>query len=172
MTQKGVRDLYEYLSAAWPLVIKPGVDEAWKTAKMRELYQTHRSHGDREVLAAYQKWTEENDKFPTTKNIINEIKWARVLHSTAGRENETYWPMDFFDKDGNEWTIGSFKRADFINHLRNPNKLQPEEWERRFKSTRSRLWRETHPELTPAAKAYAERITNEIRAYQERTVKQ
>lgn len=167
MTQNGVNDLYLYLAAAWPLVIKPGVDEGWKRAKMRELYQTYREYRDDEVLRAFQKWTEENDKFPTTKNIINELKWARTAKAVRGRENEKLWPMDWMDKDGNEWTWGSFKRADFVNHPRNPNRLDPEEWERRFKIQRRQWWKEHAPELTPAQEAWRQRMVASIKAYVE-----
>ena len=139
MTQQGVVNLYEYLGAAWPLVIRPGVDDQWKRAKYRELFQTYRPYTDDEVMEAFQKWTGENEKFPTTKNIINEIIWARRIKSTKGKENTELWPMDFIKADGSEWTYGSFKRDDFVNHHRNPDHLQPEEWERRFRITRKRI---------------------------------
>lgn len=163
MTQQGARDLYDYLSVAWPLVIRPGIDERWKMNKMRELYQTYRDYTDAEVQRAFQKWTEENEKFPTTKNILNEIKWARVLRSTAGRENEERWPMDWIDKDGHEWSWGSFKRSDFLQHPGNPNQLQPEEWERRCKAQRRQWYKDNLPEPSPQAKAWAARITAQIR---------
>lgn len=138
MTQQGVVSLYEYLGAAWPLVIRPGVDDQWKRSKYRELFQTYRSYTDEEVLAAFQKWTEENEKFPSTKNILNEIKWARTI-KVGRKENEILWPMDIIYSDGTEYSYGSFTRSEFVNHPRNTEHLQPEEWERRFRKTRNRI---------------------------------
>ena len=141
MTQQGVTMLYEYLAAAWPLVIKPGVDEAWKRGKLKELYRTYDNYRDEEVLEAFQKWTDENDRFPTTKNILNEIRWARTIKA-GPKENETLWPMNIIYNDGNEYCYGCFKRVDFINHPRNPEHLDPEEWERRFRVTYSRVMKQ------------------------------
>lgn len=164
MTIQGVNELYQYLGAAWPLVIKPGVDEAWKKAKVRELYTTYSDYRDEEVLAAFQKWTEENEKFPTTKNILNEIKWARWLKVGAKQENEIYWPMDIIYDDGNEWTYGSFKREDFVNHPKNPDHLQPEEWERRFNARRRAILAKLYSvKDTPEAKYYAQKLMEQIR---------
>ena len=144
MTQGGVSELYAWLTAAWPLVIKPGASEQFQGAKMRELYKTYYDYRDEEVIAAFQKWTEENEKFPTTKNILNEIRWAKRLKVGGKKENTIYWPMDIIYENGDEWTYGSFKREDFVNHHRNPDHLEPEEWERRFKVRRAaiiqKLW--------------------------------
>ena len=150
MTQQGVVALYEYLGAAWPLVIKPGVDEQWKRAKMRELFTTYKEFKDEEVLEAFNKWTNENEKFPTTKNIINEIKWLQVKHAGGIKENEELHQAPIW-KDGEEQLISkggkiAWKRVEFVNQPWNPEKLQPEEWERRFKVTRAR-------ELAKEAKA-------------------
>lgn len=163
MTQGGVNELYLWLTAAWPLVIKPGASDEWQRAKKRELYQTYKEYTDKEVQAAFQKWTEENEKFPTTRAIINELKWTQVKKSTAGRENEERWPMCWLDRDGNEWSYGNFVRAEFLNHPRNPEHLQPEEWERRFNVTRCRWYKEHLPELTPAQKYWADHVTAFIR---------
>ena len=132
MTSGGVENLYMYLSTAWPLVIRPGAEPEWKRAKMRELYRTYEHYEDAEVLAAFQKWTNEQEKFPTTKNIMNELKWLQLKKSRK-QENEELWPMDFITKEGIEWSFGLFKRADFISHHRNPEGLDPEEWERRYR---------------------------------------
>ena len=74
MTNEGVKSLYLWLSAAWPEKIRPGVDDTWKRAKLIEMYGTWKEYDDAEVMEAYQKWTEENSKFPTTHDIINEIE--------------------------------------------------------------------------------------------------
>ena len=164
MTQQGVLELYEYLGAAWPLVIKPGIDETWKRNKLRELFRTYRSYKDEEVMEAFQKWTEEHEKFPTTKNIINEIQWARRMKNTEGKENAELWPMDFIKDDGSEWSYGFFKRSDFVNHKMNPDHLQPEEWERRFKIRRKQVLDRLYPlSDDPQAKYYARKFMEQIR---------
>lgn len=149
MTSGGVENLYMYLSTAWPLVIRPGAKPEWKRAKMRELYRTYEHYEDAEVIAAFQKWTNEQEKFPTTKNILNELKWMRMKRLKQ-QENEELWPMDFMAKDGTEWSYGLFRRSEFVNHPRNPEHLEPEEWERRFVLTRRRIidkiWKELKEE--------------------------
>lgn len=139
MTSGGVQELYMQMSVAWPLVIKPGADPEWKRARLQNMYRSFKEYEDAEVLEAFSKWTSEQEKFPTTKNLINEIEWARKRKWTANKENEELWPMDFITKEGIEWSFGLFKRADFIAHPRNTENLQPEEWERRFKLTRKRI---------------------------------
>lgn len=167
MTGNGVTEFYNRLSVAWPMVYKPGVSEEWKRSALKSYYDAFRDYTDAEALMALMKWTQENEKPPTIKNIINELKWARTAKAVRGRENEKLWPMDWMDKDGNEWTWGSFKRADFVNHPRNPNRLDPEEWERRFKIQRRQWWKEHAPELTPAQEAWRQRMVASIKAYVE-----
>jgi hypothetical protein len=142
MTQNGVNELYQYLGAAWPLVIRPGADETWKRVKMRELFQTYRDYDDAEVLEAFQKWTEQNEKFPTTKNIINEIKWVQAKKHVGNRENVELWQAPRWIH-GQETLIMhdgkiQWKRDEFVQQPWNPEHLQPEEWERRFMATRQR----------------------------------
>ena len=163
MTAEGVKMLYTWLTAAWPLVIKPGASEAYQNAKMRELYKTYKEYSDEEVTAAFQKWTEENEKFPTTKNVLNEIKWARRLKMPKGKENAIYWPMDVIYDDGNEWTYGSFKREAFINHPKNPDGIEPEEWERRYKIRRKAIYEKLYPlPDTPQVRHYTELFAEQI----------
>lgn len=163
MTNEGVKSLYLWLSAAWPEKIRPGVDDTWKRAKLIEMYGTWKEYDDAEVMEAYQKWTEENSKFPTTHDIINEIKWARV-QVVGERENEVLWSMDFIARDGTEWSFGSFKRSDFINHPRNREHLQPEEWERRFRVTRNRVLKEKFSRpLEPWQQKWADRIVEHLK---------
>ena len=148
MTKQGVIDLYTYLSTAWSLVVKPGASEGWKTAKLRELYQSYADFEDDEVLAAFQKWTQENEKFPTVKNIINEIMWSKVAR--RGKPiNERYF-MERIDNEGNEFLVMhdgkvSFTWDEFINLPCNKEHLDPDEWARRYekrrKTVRDRLWR-------------------------------
>lgn len=148
MTKQGVIDLYTYLSTAWSLVVKPGASEGWKTAKLRELYQSYADFEDDEVLAAFQKWTQENEKFPTVKNIINEIMWAKVAR--RGKPKDERYFMERIDNEGNEFLVMhdgkvSFTWDEFINLPCNKEHLDPDEWSRRYekrrKAVRDRLWR-------------------------------
>ena len=167
MTNEGIKSLYMWLSAAWPEKIRPGVDEAWKRAKLIEMYGTWKDYEDAEVMCAFQKWTEENSKFPTTHDIVNEIKWARVK-KVGTQENEELWPMDFIAKDGTEWSFGSFRRSDFINHPRNKEHLQPEEWEKRYKATRKRIYQKLYDRpMTPEQERWARAVTERIRRHKE-----
>ena len=141
MTQQGTVQLYEYLGAAWPLVIKPGVDVRWKQNKIMELFKTYLDYTDTEVMEAYQKWTEENEKFPTVKNIINEIRWLRARRGGKTENEELHQAPVWIDGQERLIMYGgkiAWKRVDFVNQIWNPEKLQPEEWERRFKATRAR----------------------------------
>lgn len=148
MTILGVEELYLWLTTAWPLVVKPGATEKWKRAKMQELHKTYRDYKDEDVMEAFQKWTEENERFPTTKNIINEIKWAAEKKHAGGRENEQLWYMDYITSDGTEWTYGSFRRSEFVNHPKNPDHIQPEEWERNYRKVRNQILNRLYEERT------------------------
>ena len=139
MTKQGVIDLYTYLSTAWSLVVKPGASEAWKTAKLRELYQSFADFNDDDVLAAFQKWTQENEKFPTVKNIINEIMWSNV--AKRGKPLDERYFMERIDNDGNESVViydGKirFTWDEFLAIPCNKEKLDPEEWARRYAKRR------------------------------------
>ena len=142
MTKQGVVELYTYLSTAWPLVVKPGASDAWKSAKLNELYETYRDFYNDEVLAAFQKWTAENDKFPTTKNIINEIEWARV--KKRGKDTTERYMMPIIDRNGVESVIESggkimFTWNEFLQIPLNRDHLDPIEWERRFNIRRRQI---------------------------------
>ena len=139
MTTDGVRQLYMWLSTAWPLVVKPSADEQWKRAKMNEIYGTFKEFDNLEVMKAYQTWTYDNDKYPTTKNIINEIKKERA-EALGKRENEELHQAPIW-KYGKELLLShdgciQWKRSEFVEMPFNPERLQPEEWERRFLITR------------------------------------
>lgn len=139
MTKQGVVELYTYLSTAWPLVVKPGASEVWKTAKLRELYTSFKDHDDKSVLEAFQKWTEENDKYPTLKNILNEIAWANVRR--RGKDPDERYMMERIYDDGTECVVMvggkiMFTWQEFITLPCNPEHLDPVEWERRFLNRR------------------------------------
>ncbi len=167
MTRQGVSNLFMWMMAAWPTVIKPGASESFQNAKMQELLKTYHDYDDAEVMAAFQRWSENNEKFPTTHNIINEMKWARAKAALKDRETEEYWPIDIILDDMTELTYGSYKRPEFLTHPKNPEHLQPEEWERRFRRRKQQLWLKIHGEPSPQAVEWANHITRQIRDYVE-----
>ncbi len=144
MTQQGAADMYMWLMAAWPQVIKSNSSEAFQNAKIRELFKTYEGYTDEEVSNAFQKWTDENEKFPTTKNIINEIKWARVRKSGKPVDPTERYTMEFITDDGTEYMViwngkASFTLEEFVNMPRNKDHLTPDEWERRFRARRKNV---------------------------------
>lgn len=144
MTQQGVAELYLWLMASWPLVIKPGASEAFQKAKMRELYETFREYTDAEVSGAFRKWTEEQEKFPTTKNIITEIRWAQARKNGKRVDPTQRYQMEVINEDGTEYLVEYngktvFSWDEFVNIPRNKDRLDPEEWERRYKARRRRI---------------------------------
>ena len=149
MTTAGVNELYTYLTTAWSLIVKPGASEGWKAAKLRELYTSYKDYTDNEVLEAWRKWTEENDKYPTLKNIINEIEWARVAKSRPKGDETKLYMMDRIYPDGNEVVVmyeGKilFTWDEFINLPCNTEHLDPDEWERRFVARRRQIVAKVH----------------------------
>lgn len=145
MTQNGVNELYNWLTASWPLVIRPQADEEWKRAKKRELYTTFKDYDDRDVISAFERWTEREPHFPTTSDIINEIKWYQVKSKIKASEGATYQMPVIFD-DGNEYIIDyngkiNFTWDEFKNLPRNKEHLDPDEWERRYDIRRRHILR-------------------------------
>lgn len=144
MTQRGAQELYMWLMAAWPLVIKPNASESFQIAKIQELFKTYKEYSDEEVAAAFQRWTDEHEKFPTTKNIITEIKWARARKNTKRVDPEARYNMEIIADDGTEYMVvwngkASFTLEEFVNMPRNKEHLDPEEWERRYKIRRKQI---------------------------------
>lgn len=137
MTTRGAQELYMWLMATWPGTIRPGASEDFVAAKVKQLLKIYEKYTDQEVMEACQRWAENNEKYPAPKNIINEIQWSKRVQTKG--ENEELWPMDFITKEGIEWSYGLFKRSVFVNHPKNPEHLEPEEWERRFVLTRRRI---------------------------------
>ena len=133
-----------WLMAAWPLVIKPNASESFQIAKIQELFKTYKEYSDEEVAAAFQRWTDEHEKFPTTKNIITEIKWARARKNTKRVDPEARYNMEIIADDGTEYMVvwngkASFTLEEFVNMPRNKEHLDPEEWERRYKIRRKQI---------------------------------
>ena len=145
MTQQGAKDLYLYLMAAWPGTFKPNASDEFKVAKMQELCKTYRDYTDVEVMNAYQKWAEENEKYPSIKNILTEIKFARALKGGKRVDPEKRYMMERIYKDGTEYAVMHdnkimFTWEEFLNLPCNPEHLDPEEWERRFQERRTQIY--------------------------------
>ena len=144
MTQQGVMDLYMYMMAQWPTQVKTWTSETFQKAKTQELYKTYREYTDAEVLTAFQKWAENEDKYPTTKQILTEIKWARARKNTKHTDPTARYNMEIITDDGTEYMVvwngkASFTLEEFMNIPRNKEHLDPEEWERRYKIRRKQI---------------------------------
>lgn len=144
MTRQGVVELYMWLTASWPLVIKPGASEAFQKAKQEELYKTFREYTDGEVRGAFEKWTSENERFPTTKNIITEIRWAQARKSGKRVDPTQRYQMEIITDDGTEYLVEyngktAFTWDEFVNIPRNKDRLDPEEWARRYSRRRKQI---------------------------------
>lgn len=143
MTQDGAIKLYQWLTTAWSLVVRPEAPDSWRKAKIRELYDTYKEYKDDEVLSAFKRWTEKEPKYPTTSDIINEIKWYQVKSKIKTTEGATY-QMPVIFEDGNEYVIEyngkiSFTWEEFKNIPRNKEHLDPDEWERRYNIRRKHI---------------------------------
>lgn len=167
MTKQGVKELYMWLTASWPLVIKPGASEDFQTAKLEELYKTYKAYNDVEVRAAFEKWAEENEKFPTTKNIITEIRFAKARAGKLVDPQKRYVMERIYD-DGTEYMVShngkaTFTWTEFVNLPCNPDHIDPEEWERRFKARRKAILAKLYPE-TPEKRAKADSLVAELKS--------
>ena len=148
MTQIEANSLYMWIMATWPGTIKPGASEQFQNAKIQELMRTFKGYDAELVLEGFEKWARENDKYPSTKQVINEIKWLQMRDRIGGRENEATFMLEQIDSHGNESVYEhngkiAFHRLEFVDLPVNPEHLQPEEWERRYGSQRRRILRRT-----------------------------
>lgn len=143
MTNEGIGNLYTWLTVAYPLQVRPGADEEWKRTKKRDLYRVFRNYEDTEVQAAYEKWSDEHVKYPTNKDIIDIIEWHRVKTRVKASSEQTYQMNIIFD-DGTEYVAEhdgkiNFTWNEFLDLPRNKDRLDPDEWERRFRIRRKRV---------------------------------
>lgn len=142
MTKKGVKELYTWLTASWPLVIRPGASETFQAAKLAELYATFKDYQDDQVTAAFREWTLEHETFPSTKNILDIIAWStpkRPQQDTGRR-----YMMERIDAEGNEGVVSSggkimFTWEEFRELPANTEHLDPEEWARRYRIRRKQV---------------------------------
>ena len=150
MTQQGAAELYMWLMAAWPLVIKANSSKAFQNAKIEQLFESYKGYSDEEVKHAYEKWTEENEKWPSTKNILTEIKWARARKGGKRVDPTERYQMEIITDDGTEFLVERngttmFTLEEFMNLPRNKDHLPPDEWERRYQARRKRMLRDGKP---------------------------
>ena len=141
LSSSDVKELYTWLSAGWPTVIRPGAPEEFVRMKCRELLHDFGGYDLETVREAIERCRKYGDKFPTTKAILNEIAWIYKQREAAKPEDERYgWPMEIVYPDGHEACYGVFTRERFVNHPKNTEHLQPEEWRRRFLKRRQQIY--------------------------------
>lgn len=162
MTRKEAADLMMLLMAKYPQVIRPNSSESFQKSFINELYGTYEPFEYEEVRNAILSWAEERGTYPSDSDIKNQIYWEQ---RNAYAEPEEKYSMDYIDKQGYEWSFGNFTREQFIAHPRNKDRLQPEEWHRRFMKTYWR-WHKEHGisgQLDPEKQRYYERKIAEAR---------
>ena len=144
MTQNGAKDLYYWLQAAFPKEYKTNASAEFQATKIRQIFDTYREFSDDEVRAAVQVWAENNEKAPTIKNMLTELKWARARKNTKHTDPTARYNMEIITDDGTEYMVmwngkASFTLEEFMNIPRNKEHLDPEEWERRYKIRRKQI---------------------------------
>lgn len=144
MTQEGAKKTYYWLQAAFPKDYKTNASADFQATKIRQLYDMYREYTDQEVMVAVQKWAENNDKAPTIKNMLTELKWARAIKDNKHVDPTERFNMEFITDDGTEYMVmwngkASFTLEEFMNIPRNKDHLTPDEWERRFRARRKKI---------------------------------
>jgi len=144
MTQNGARDMYYWLQAAFPKEYRTNASAEFQATKIRQMFDTYREYTDSEVENALHKWAENNEKAPTIKNMLTELKWARAMKGQKNTDPEARYAMEFITDDGTEYMVCwngkcTFTLEEFVNIPRNKDHLSPEEWERRFKARRKKI---------------------------------
>lgn len=146
MTTNGVKELQARLMIAWPMTYKQNVSEEFNRVTLKTYYDSFRDCTDAEVLEGLQRWTENNEKAPTIKSLINEAKWLRLQKLGKKADPKTTYQMEWIRDDGTEVVIMhngkiNFTWDEFMNVPRNKDHLDPEEWERRYKLRRAAVLR-------------------------------
>lgn len=145
MTRQGINDVYMFMMATWPLQYKTWASETFQAAKFKQMAETYKDYGDEEVMRAFQNWAEENDSFPSTRQIVNELKWRRAVKPGHYVDPNSLHMMEIITADGTEYVVEKdgtclFTAEQFINLKRNTEHLDPEEWERRYKIRRRQIY--------------------------------
>lgn len=142
MTHEEAKGLVIWLTVSWPVTMKSLTTDQMKAAKAEELLQSFGKYEYGLVFAAFDKWKREHEKYPSVHNILNEIAWLQKERAAKRQQegkDDTGWPMEIVYANGDEACYGVFTREQFVNHLKNPDHLQPEEWKRRFRMRRARI---------------------------------
>ena len=148
MTQKGAETTYYWLQAAFPKEYRTNASAEFQSTKIRQIYDTYREYTDEEVRAAVQKWAENNEKAPTIKNMLTELKWARATKDRKTVDPRALYQMEWITEDGTEYMVAWYKEGklttnftleEFVNYPQNKDHLSPEEWERRYKIRRRQV---------------------------------
>ena len=144
MTKQGINEVYMFMMASWPAQYKTWTNETFQAAKFKQMHDAFKDYTDAEVMAAVQKWAAENDNFPSTRQLLNEIKWSKAVRPGKFVDPSTLYMMDVIGPDGTEYVVEKdgkclFTVEEFINIKRNKEHLDPEDWERRFKERRRRI---------------------------------
>lgn len=144
MTTEGIAELYTRLTISWPMTFKQAVSEDWKRSAYKTYYDSFRDYSDAEVLEGLQKWTEENEKAPTIKALLNEAKWLRLRKLGKKADPKQTYQMETISDEGVESVVMhngkvNFTWEEFMDIPRNKDRLDPEEWDRRFRIRRKKV---------------------------------
>ena len=141
LSNQDIREIYTWLSAGWPTVLKPGAPDDFVRAKCRELLHDFGSYDIDTIREAINRCRANSEKFPSTKALINEVKWIQAANRKQKRlgDDDGLWPMLIIYDDGYEACYGQFYRPEFVNHPKNVEHLEPEEWLRRFNKRRDAI---------------------------------
>ena len=178
MTSDGVKELYMWLTAAWPTVVRPGASDDFKLSMMKTLYREFQPYEDEDVIQAYRTWTANNERYPSIRNIINEIRIEKQRTQRYTPDRTKKYTVERIDREGIETAIGygdktEFTWEEFMDLPCNPDHLTPLEWERRFMIRRkeiiSKLQRENGKDrpLTRAEEQARDALLAKIREIRE-----
>ena len=149
LSSSDVKEIYTWLSVGWPTVLKPGAPDEFVRMKCREIMHDFGTYDIGQIREAVDRCRRNSDKFPTSKAIMNEIKWIQAAEAAkrkAENPDDEGWPMEIIYPDGHEACYGVFNRSQFVNHAKNPEHLQPEEWRRRFMKRRQQIYKRLQEE--------------------------
>lgn len=144
MTTAGVKELQARLMIAWPTTYRQNASEEFNRSALKTYYDSFREYTDAEILEGLQKWTEENEKAPTIKALINEAQWLRLKKLGKKADPKAAYQMEVIADDGTEFVVMSggkiaFTWEEFLRIPRNRDHLDPEEWARRYRIRRAKV---------------------------------
>lgn len=136
MKKSEAKTLYIHMTTLWPMALKPNASESFQKAFIEKLYALYKDFTFEEVYTAVMDLAMEGDMLPSDHAIKNQIYWGR--RQARNKAAEPVYAMEVHRSDGTEAAYGVFTREDFKKHPANVNRLEPEEWQRRFMATRNR----------------------------------